>query len=67
MTVDIKKLHDAGELETVEGIGSSSRKIIADYITTGRSPDVRRARTARSRGAARAATAMNSIWFHLFS
>lgn len=39
MTVDIKKLHDEGKLDDVEGIGPSSRKVIHDYITTGHSPD----------------------------
>lgn len=39
MTVDIKAVHAKGELDTLEGIGPSSQKIIGDYITTGRSPD----------------------------
>ncbi|HZZ41583.1 MAG TPA: DNA polymerase/3'-5' exonuclease PolX [Tepidisphaeraceae bacterium] len=39
MTVDIKKLHDQDKLDEVEGIGNSSKKIIRDFISTGRSPD----------------------------
>ena len=39
MTVDIKRLHDQDQLDTIEGVGASSRKIIHDYISTGRSPD----------------------------
>src|SRR4051794_37098978 len=39
MSVDIKKLHEQGKLDQVEGVGASSRKIIADYLSTGRSPD----------------------------
>jgi DNA polymerase (family 10) len=39
MTFDIKKAYDNGTLAKIEGIGGSSRKIIEDYIRTGRSPD----------------------------
>lgn len=39
MTFDIKKAYDDGTLDKIEGIGTSSRKIIEDYIGTGSSPD----------------------------
>jgi DNA polymerase (family 10) len=39
MTFDIKKAHEEGKLGEIEGIGASSRKIIEEYITTGRSND----------------------------
>jgi DNA polymerase (family 10) len=39
MTLDIRKVHAEGKLDEIEGIGASSRKIIADFITTGRSVD----------------------------
>jgi DNA polymerase (family 10) len=39
MTFDIKKAYDDGTLKDIEGIGASSRKVIEDYIKTGRSPD----------------------------
>jgi DNA polymerase (family 10) len=39
MTLDIRKVHAEGKLDEIEGIGASSRKIISDYITTGRSVD----------------------------
>lgn len=39
MTFDIKKAYDDGELDEIEGIGASSRKIIEDYIKNGKSKD----------------------------
>jgi DNA polymerase (family 10) len=39
MTLDIRKVHAEGKLDEIEGIGSSSRKIIEDYLTAGRSAD----------------------------
>jgi DNA polymerase (family 10) len=39
MTLDVKKAFEDGTLQNVEGVGASSFKIIADYITTGHSPD----------------------------
>jgi DNA polymerase (family 10) len=39
MTFDIRKAHQEGKLDEIEGIGASSRKIIEEYITTGRSTD----------------------------
>jgi DNA polymerase (family 10) len=39
MTVDIKKCCDEGTLAQLEGIGASSRKIIEEYVRTGRSAD----------------------------
>lgn len=39
MTIDIKKTYDEGKLGEIEGIGASSKKIIEDYIKTGRSTD----------------------------
>jgi DNA polymerase (family 10) len=39
MTTDIRSAFDAGKLDDIEGIGASSKKIIADYIRTGSSPD----------------------------
>jgi DNA polymerase (family 10) len=39
MTFDIRKACDDGTLKDIEGIGESSRKIILDYVRTGRSPD----------------------------
>ncbi len=39
MTLDVRKVHAEGKLDEIEGIGASSRKIIADYISTGRSVD----------------------------
>ena len=39
MTFDIRQAHADGKLAEIEGIGASSRKIIEEYITTGRSSD----------------------------
>jgi DNA polymerase (family 10) len=39
MTFDIRKAHAEGTLGEIEGIGSSSRKVIEEFITTGRSTD----------------------------
>jgi DNA polymerase (family X) len=39
MTFDIRKAYDEGTLGDIEGIGASSRKVIEDYIKTGRSTD----------------------------
>lgn len=39
MTVDIRKYHEEGRLGEVEGIGGSSRKVIEEFIATGRSTD----------------------------
>jgi DNA polymerase (family 10) len=39
MTIDIKKACEEGTLDQIEGIGNSSRKIIEDYVKTGKSPD----------------------------
>jgi len=39
MTLDIRKVHAEGKLDELEGIGASSRKIIEEFITTGRSSD----------------------------
>jgi len=39
MTFDIKKAYDDGTLGEIEGIGASSRKVIEDYIKTGKSTD----------------------------
>jgi DNA polymerase (family 10) len=39
MTFDIRKAHAEEKLDEIEGIGASSRKIIEEYITTGRSTD----------------------------
>jgi DNA polymerase (family 10) len=39
MTSDIRKAYDDGTLGEIEGIGASSRKVIEDYIKTGRSTD----------------------------
>jgi DNA polymerase (family 10) len=39
MTLDIRKVHAEGKLDEVQGIGASSRKIIEEFITTGRSSD----------------------------
>lgn len=39
MTVDIHKYHENGKLGELEGIGSSSQKIIREYIETGHSSD----------------------------
>jgi len=39
MTFDIRKAHADGTLKEIEGIGDSSRKIIEEYIATGRSSD----------------------------
>jgi DNA polymerase (family 10) len=39
MTLDIRKVHAEGKLDEIEGIGASSRKIIEEFITTGRSSD----------------------------
>jgi DNA polymerase (family 10) len=39
MTLDIRKVHAEGKLGEVEGVGASSRKIIEEFITTGRSSD----------------------------
>jgi DNA polymerase (family 10) len=46
MTFDIKKAHDEGKLDEIEGIGASSRKIIEEYITTGRSTDAEELQTS---------------------
>jgi DNA polymerase (family X) len=39
MTMDIRECYDKGTLCDVEGIGESSRKIIEEFIRTGRSTD----------------------------
>lgn len=39
MTMDIRKCCEEGTLDQIEGIGASSRKIIEDYVKTGKSPD----------------------------
>jgi DNA polymerase (family 10) len=39
LTDDIRQIHERGELANVEGIGASSRKIIEQYIATGKSDD----------------------------
>jgi DNA polymerase (family 10) len=39
MTFDIRKCCDDGTLKEIEGIGESSRKIILEYVKTGRSTD----------------------------
>ena len=39
MTVDVRQAHDDGKLDEIAGIGESSRKIIQEFITTGRSTD----------------------------
>ncbi len=39
MTIDIRKAVEAGTLDQIEGIGASSRKIIEDYVKTGKSKD----------------------------
>src|SRR5688572_6674165 len=36
---DIKEAFERGELDQIEGIGESSRRIIAEYIRTGRSTE----------------------------
>jgi DNA polymerase (family X) len=38
-TIDIKQAVEKGELEEIEGVGASSRKIIEDYVKTGQSKD----------------------------
>src|SRR4051812_32220568 len=40
MTVDIKKAVEDGSIANIEGIGKSSRKIIEDYVRTGKSDDL---------------------------
>ncbi len=40
MTVDIKKAVEDGSIEQMAGIGKSSRKIIEDYVRTGKSDDI---------------------------
>lgn len=39
MTLDIKKAVEDGSIDSMEGVGKSSKKIIVDYVTTGTSPD----------------------------
>lgn len=39
MTVDVRAAYDRQELDTIEGIGESSRRIIAEFIRTGRSSE----------------------------
>src|SRR5581483_277593 len=39
MTFDIRKCCDEGTLNEIEGIGASSRKVIEEYVKTGRSTD----------------------------
>ncbi len=39
MTIDIRKATEAGTLDQIEGIGASSRKIIEDFVKTGKSKD----------------------------
>lgn len=39
MTFDIRKAFNEGTLKEIEGIGDSSRKVIEEYIQTGRSSD----------------------------
>jgi DNA polymerase (family X) len=38
-TVDLRKAVEEGTLEDIEGIGKSSRKVIEDYVKTGKSVD----------------------------
>lgn len=39
MTFDVKEACDKGTLATIEGIGASSRRIIEEYVKTGKSSD----------------------------
>ncbi len=39
LTVDVRKLHADGQLKDLDGVGESSRRIIEEYVTTGRSTD----------------------------
>lgn len=39
MTFDIRKTFEEGNLDQIQGIGASSRKVIEEYITSGRSTD----------------------------
>src|SRR5690554_3955948 len=38
-TIDLREAVERGELKSIEGIGASSRKIIEEYVRTGRSVD----------------------------
>jgi len=39
MTIDVRKAVEGGTLDQIEGIGASSRKIIEDFVKTGKSKD----------------------------
>ena len=39
-TLDLRKAVEDGSVADIEGVGASSRKIIEDYVRTGRSPDI---------------------------
>ncbi|HEX8325869.1 MAG TPA: DNA polymerase/3'-5' exonuclease PolX [Tepidisphaeraceae bacterium] len=39
-TIDIKAAVEDGSVADIEGVGKSSRKIIEDFVRTGRSPDI---------------------------
>jgi DNA polymerase (family 10) len=39
LTVDVRTAYDRQELDQIEGIGESSRRIIAEYVRTGRSTE----------------------------
>ncbi len=39
LTVDVRKLYDDGQLKDLDGVGESSRRIIEEYVRTGRSTD----------------------------
>ena len=39
MTLDIRAAVEDGSIGGIEGIGKSSRKIIEDFVRTGKSPD----------------------------
>jgi DNA polymerase (family 10) len=39
MTFDLRKMAEEGKLDEIEGVGGSSRKVIEEYIKTGRSTD----------------------------
>jgi len=39
LTFDLRKMAEEGKLEEIEGVGGSSRKVIEEYVKTGRSTD----------------------------
>lgn len=39
LPTDVRKLYEEGKLDEIEGVGASSRKIIVEYMKTGRSVD----------------------------